>query len=116
MIVAMMMVVLASAAPPPAGPKGPVPIEAQNWITDADYPRAALRPPRQGDVAFRVTVDARGRVADCAVTASSGTAILDARVCELLHLRGHFAPARDADGRPVPSQWNSIFHWRLPEN
>jgi protein TonB len=114
MIVAMMLV-LASAALP-TGPTGPVPIEAQNWITDADYPRAALRPPRQGDVAFQVTVDAKGRVADCAVTASSGTAILDARVCELLHLRGHFVPARDADRRPVPSQWNSIFHWRRPEN
>lgn len=85
------------------------------WFTNDDYPAAALRAEQQGNVGFRVTVDATGRVTDCTVWLSSGSALLDATTCSLMRRRGRFNPGRDASGQAVPSAWVSGLRWRVPE-
>jgi TonB family protein len=77
------------------------------------YPAAARRAGEQGRVVARLAVDADGAVTACAVTASSGSASLDARTCEQARL-ARFAPARDPRGRAVPAAYTLPVHWVLP--
>ena len=86
-----------------------------SWVTNEDYPDAALRGEEQGRTAFRLDVGADGRPASCAVTASSGSRTLDAAACRLLMRRARFAPGRDADGRSVGGTWSNSFRWTIPE-
>jgi TonB family protein len=80
-----------------------------------DYPAAAVRAGEQGAVGFRLEVDKAGRVAGCAITASSGSAALDATTCRLLSARARFTPARDRKGRPVADSLTGRIVWKLPE-
>lgn len=77
-------------------------------ISQADYPRAAWRARAGGAVTARLSVDAEGRVAGCAVIGSSGNDALDEATCRLIRERFRYAPALDAAGRPVPS----VMGWR----
>jgi protein TonB len=51
----------------------------------------------------RFTVEASGRVGECAVIESSGNAILDDATCRAIARRYRYEPSRDADGTAVPS-------------
>ena len=86
-----------------------------NWITSDDYPAEALRNDWQGMVAIMWTIDARGEVSECHVVQSSGHSVLDEASCDLIRQRGHYRPARDAKGQPIPSQDRRRIIWRLPE-
>lgn len=93
--------------PTPAGRPG-------SWLTDADYPRGALRRGEQGTVTFRLIVAADGSVRYCSVLKSSGSRELDDAVCQFIPRRARFNPARDAIGVAVPSVFTSRFFWVLP--
>jgi periplasmic protein TonB len=82
-------------------------------ITDADYPRAALRAGAQGTVYVRFIVGVRGRVTDCQVTRSSGNRDLDLGTCELIKRRLRYRPAVDAQGRPYPQDVTGQQRWDL---
>jgi len=56
-----------------------------------------------GSVSVRYHVEIDGRVSDCDVTGSSGSAELDRLTCQLIEQRFRFEPSRDQDGRPVRS-------------
>jgi protein TonB len=73
--------------------------------TDADNRRARYR----GAVAVQFAVGTEGRVSNCSVTRSSGNPQLDGMTCRLLVERGRFAPARDAQGRPIQSRINASY-------
>ena len=104
------------AAPAPAAPSKPTPVDAQDWVTDEDYPPAALRAGTQGAVGVRLDLDRSGVVTGCAVTRSSGSAVLDGTTCDLLRARARFEPARDRRGRAVASTWRSRIRWVLPDD
>ena len=70
-------------------------------IDDRDYPPAFKRAGLAGQVAVRFTVRTDGRVEDCRVDRSSGSAELDALTCALVERRLRYAPARDSAGRAV---------------
>jgi protein TonB len=82
-------------------------------LKDSDYPREAGVAGVQGTVAVRYTVWTDGRVTDCEVTRSSGSAALDRVTCELIRKRFRFAPSRDARGRPVPSVIVENHSWEI---
>ena len=105
---------LAAAAPSAsqAVPRAPL----HTYLTNADYPSEAIRNGEQGTVEFRLTVDLNGRVSDCAIQASSGSAVLDATSCRIMTERARFNPARDENGKPVPGPFESRISWRLPED
>jgi protein TonB len=110
----------APVPPPPPAPKGPT-SGAQpkgspaSWATDADYPSRALRANEQGTTGFRVTVGPDGRVTDCQVTSSSGSAELDATTCTLVTRRARFKPALQ-DGQPVAASYSNRIRWVVPKD
>jgi hypothetical protein len=90
--------------------------DAGTWVTNDDYPPAALRAEQQGIVSFVLLLDAAGVPLDCAPTSSSGSSLLDGFTCDLLMTRARFNPARNAQGILVPSTWRSRMRWELPSD
>ena len=62
---------------------------------------------------LRFVVAPSGRVADCAVTRSSGSHELDSTTCRLIMARFRYRPARDAQGRPIASTIRGEQAWEL---
>lgn len=86
------------------------------FFSDEDYPAEAIRNHEEGTVQFRLSVGADGRPTGCAVTASSGSAILDATTCRIVMERARFTPARDEKGNAVPDEVTARINWRLPDD
>ena len=82
-------------------------------ITSDDYPAAAIRAGHEGTTRARFTVGANGRVIECVVAESSGSAILDSATCQLITRRFRFRPAM-RDGVPVAGTVYRRVTWRLP--
>lgn len=99
---------LASIVSPPK-PTKPV----HEVFRDTDYPDQAIRDEEQGTVGMRYFVGSDGKVSDCMVVESSGSAILDLLSCRIWMTRAHFEPARDAAGKAVPSLSYSRVRWVL---
>lgn len=85
-----------------------------SYFSADDYPAAALRANEQGTTGFRLTIGPNGRVSDCQVTASSGSAALDQASCRILRSRARYTPARDSDGNPTSGSDSGRVTWRLP--
>jgi periplasmic protein TonB len=85
-------------------------------ISNQDYPAAALRKEEEGMVGFRLTISPEGRVSDCTITQSSGSASLDAATCRILVGRARFDPARDRKGRPVADTMAGRILWRIEKD
>lgn len=84
------------------------------WATTDDYPAAALREERAGVARFRVTIGADGRVRNCEIVASSGSADLDRATCTNVAKRARFNPATDATGAAVGGSYTSAVKWEIP--
>lgn len=112
-------VVVPKADPPPLPPRKVAPARARanlaSYVSDADYPSAAIRNDEQGTTRFRLAVGADGRVTECSVTGSSGSSALDSATCRLMKQRAKFTPARDSDGRPTGDSVASAIRWVLPD-
>ncbi len=108
-------VVIAPPAPVPPPPPPPKPATPRNnpgtWATPNDYPSRALREEREGTTSFRVTIDDRGRVANCEVTASSGHADLDAATCKNVTRRARFRKPSDGYG----NTYSNRVRWVIPD-
>ena len=110
---------------PPAPPAPPPPPRVakqvkprgspQSWVTNEDYPSAAIRSGDHGTVRVRLDVGADGRVTDCTIVASSGSSLLDSTACTLLRRRARFDPAEDPQGNKIAAGWTQSFRWDLPE-
>lgn len=88
------------------GGEGTPPRWRRGRLSDRDFPRdiGELREVGfEGTVSVRFLVWTDGRVRECRVTRSSGEPRLDAHTCALIRDRMRYDPARDDDGRPVPS-------------
>jgi TonB family protein len=86
-----------------------------SYISDADYPASAIRANEQGMVSFHLTIGADGRVTECTITTSSGSAALDEATCRILRSRARFTPARDDQGNPTTGHADNRIRWSLPE-
>jgi protein TonB len=82
-------------------------------ISETDYPRRAFEAGVGGTVYLRFVVAPDGRVSDCAVTRSSGSAELDATTCRLIKRRFHYRPARDAQGKAIADVVRGEHVWEL---
>lgn len=82
-------------------------------ILQSDYPPIAMIDDVEGATAFTVDIDTSGRVSRCAVTAGSGSALLDSTTCALVTKRARFTPAQRA-GVAVPGRWSNRVRWVLP--
>lgn len=85
------------------------------WVSTTDYPTNALRRGEQGVTVFAVTVGPDGRVRDCTVTRSSGSAELDAATCAKVSQRARFDPASNEHGDMIAGRYTNAIHWQIPE-
>jgi TonB family protein len=102
-------VVSADSAPKKPEPTGSL----QGLISSDDYPAEALARNEEGSVWFILQVNESGGIADCVIEQSSGSPSLDAQTCRLMWLRAKFKPARDKNGKPIPSQTEAKVTWRI---
>jgi TonB family protein len=86
-----------------------------NYLTQDDYPAAALRNDEQGRVVFTLDIDPTGRVAACAITATSGSAALDMTTCRIMRSRARYTPARNPRGVAVADRDLAAVRWVLPD-
>lgn len=97
-------------------PRGPIPRGNPGaWITSNDYPSRALREERSGTASFRVAVDQSGKVSDCQIVDSSGSADLDEATCTNIRRRARFIPATSSDGQPTVGSYSNSIRWTIPE-
>ena len=68
-----------------------------------DLPAELEEAGQGGVVGVLYAVETDGRVTDCKVTQSSGSALLDRTTCRLIEQRYRYRPSLDRDGRPVRS-------------
>lgn len=113
-------------APSPAPVLAPKPVPAPGVVrarsvqplgalfTMDDYPEEALAARAQGVVHFVVVVDAQGRPAECIITRSSTSAVLDRATCDILMARARYIPARDANGNAIPDRMSGRIQWQMP--
>jgi len=80
-----------------------------------DYPASARRANEEGRAEFRVIIGPDGRVSDCFIMRSSGSAALDEATCNVMYIRARYRPARDADGNPTIDADSGSIRWMLPE-
>ncbi|HYI49126.1 MAG TPA: energy transducer TonB [Allosphingosinicella sp.] len=118
--------IIVRPAPPAVTPPAPVPppvrtvppqrarANLNSYFSADDYPAAALRGNDQGTTGFSLTIGPNGRVSECSVTASSGSAALDAATCRILRSRARYTPARDSSGNPTSGRDSGRVTWRLP--
>jgi TonB family protein len=86
------------------------------WVETDDYPSAALRQELEGTSGFVLSVGADGRVLDCSITASSGSADLDLATCNNILKRARFYPATDTKGKPIAASYANRVTWRIPQD
>jgi len=91
------------------------PANLASYVSNDDYPAAAILAGEQGTVGFSLYVGADGSVVDCTVTASSGSEALDETTCRIMRSRPRFRPARDAAGRPTTDIVTGRIRWVLPD-
>lgn len=85
-----------------------------SWVSDRDYPSAAIRAEREGTTRFRLAIGPDGRVTGCEVTGTSGSADLDAATCAKVSARARFIPALGSDGMPTAGSYSGAVRWVLP--
>jgi protein TonB len=107
--------------PPPPPPVRTVPPQRaranlNSYFSADDYPAAALRGNDQGTTGFSLTIGPNGRVTECSVTSSSGSAALDAATCRILRSRARYTAARDSAGNPTSGRDSGRVTWRLPSD
>lgn len=96
----------------PAKPMG----NPGEWVTQNDYPSKALQQERQGTTAFRLFIDAKGKVTECVVIDTSGSDDLDTTTCMLVKERASFRPATDKKGKAIAGTYSSRVRWQIPDS
>jgi periplasmic protein TonB len=109
--------------PPPPPPAPPAPSRARGATPDGlarwsariqeQYPPRAVRDEVEGRVGVRVTVGPNGRVADCSVSSSSGSSVLDDAACAGMRTYARFNPALDAAGNPISGSYSTTIVYQL---
>ncbi|WEK43712.1 MAG: energy transducer TonB [Candidatus Sphingomonas colombiensis] len=106
-------------APPPAPPRVSQAAVAKGnpgqYFNSDNYPPSALRAGEQGRVVAALTIGTDGRVTDCEVSSSSGSAALDQATCRIAKSRVRYSPAKDENGQPIASRTSLPVKWVIPE-
>lgn len=85
------------------------------WVRHDDYPQEAIAADEQGRVGIKFGISSAGRVVDCVVVTTSGSASLDAVTCRIMSERALFISPRDKKGRPYATTGQAHLIWKLEE-
>ncbi|MCW6533098.1 energy transducer TonB [Sphingomonas lycopersici] len=109
-------------APPPAPPPPPRVSQAAvakgnpgQYFSQDNYPPSALRAGEEGRVVAMLTIGTDGRVSECEVTTSSGSAALDQATCRIAKSRVRYSPAKDENGQPIASRQTLPVRWQIQQ-
>lgn len=102
---------MAQSTPPQPDPAA----APEQWLSSNDYPPEALRQRIEGTVKAKMEIGPDGKVSNCHIEESSGSAVLDDQTCAILSARAHFRPDTDAKGKPIASYARRTVTWRLPK-
>lgn len=91
--------------------KEPVSGTISGLIKSEDYPMLAVENGASGTVEFVLLIDEQGKVADCTVSETSGTAVLDLKSCLIVTERARFKPAIGLTGQPAKHAIRSRIKW-----
>jgi len=96
--------------------RAPTPLSRpESWVVSDDYPDRELSQGRSGIVHFRLDVDATGKVVRCNILSSTKSDYFQSATCTGLTKRARFAPALNADGKPVRSFYVNAVRWLSPQ-
>lgn len=79
------------------------------------YPARARKNGQEGEVGYRVDVNADGELRSCEIIKSSGHNALDQATCELMIQHVKFTPDVNAEGRSLESIIQGTIVWTLPD-
>lgn len=85
----------------------------RSWITQEDYPLAAIKAKAESSVRITWKITVLGFATDCKVIESSGNADLDFTSCDLIMRRARYKPAQDQYGMSMESQATRTIKWVL---
>jgi TonB family protein len=94
---------------------GPTLVKGMPVVDPADYPAAAVRFGKVGEVQAVVQVGVDGTVQGCRIAVSSGHAELDAATCLSITKRARFMPARDRAAQPMTAPYLLPVRWFLED-
>lgn len=80
-------------------------------ITPRDAPEEFRKGGIGGRVGILFVVEPNGRVGQCSVTRSSGSAQLDQLTCRLIQQRFRYRPSTDRNGRPIAQEVEGAQDW-----
>lgn len=83
----------------------------QSVVSADDYPAQLKGTGSTGIVRVMLGLDTQGRVTSCNILRSSGSSVLDASTCNLIHRRARFEPAKDQAGNPVNGYIPESVDW-----
>jgi len=89
--------------------------DLRGLFSSKDYPDVGMLDDSQGISRVVLLVDETGKVADCTITASSGSAALDGQTCYAITTRAKFKPAIGADGKPAKTVFRQQINWRIQD-
>lgn len=98
-----------------AGDRAPQLVNFDEVFNSDNYPFWALQNWDEGQVRFRIEVDAAGTATKCRIVEPSGVATLDQPTCDLLLAKARFAPAKDRRGRPVAGSYSRVVRWQTEQ-
>ena len=94
--------------------QSPTPIGSPgNWVTDSDYPSAAVANGHNGLTHFRLDVDETGKVLKCVVIAKTTPDDFEKATCQAIVRRARLEPALDASGQPVKAYYINSVRWTM---
>jgi hypothetical protein len=93
----------------------PMPLDGGpgDWVRGRDYPDGALAAGVNGLVEFRLDVDELGNATACHIQKTVRTVGFADAVCSSIMKRARFAPALDADGKPMRSYWRNTVRFEV---
>lgn len=84
-----------------------------DWVRGGDYPDGAAAAGVNGLVEFRLDVDELGNATACHIQKTVRTVGFADAVCSSIMRRAKFAPALDADGKPMRSYWRNTVRFEV---
>lgn len=84
------------------------------WVVAQDYPVKMLRAGQPAIIEFRMSVAADGKATSCHIQSTTRPKEFDDAVCGSLMRRARFAPALDAEGKPLASYYRNTVRFAIP--
>lgn|GEM_PF-1999884 len=88
------------------------PIEFYDLLSARDFPKNVIGGSNELVAIFRLMIDEAGMPTKCIMKPSTNPRQFEDRICQVLLQKARFKPARDENGQPMKSHFNSAFRYQ----